>query len=97
MVQDLAGRDVDQVRKESGFAIITRPSLPNLELGKDTCEPSLTIEGPNPMRVQRFREAITPAIDRNTFSKIVMNSLAMLNAQDVPEPHLGHVDDMGTK
>jgi len=94
VVQDLAVRDVDRVRNESGFEVITRPSLLNVVLAMDTRAESPTIEGPNPMTDQRVREAIARAIDVDAINKIVMNGLATPSAQYVPESHLGFVDGM---
>ncbi|MEH6751393.1 MAG: ABC transporter substrate-binding protein [Paracoccaceae bacterium] len=94
VVQDLAVRDVDRVRNESGFEVITRPSLLNVVLAMDTRAESPTIEGPNPMVDQRVREAIARAIDVDAINKIVMNGLATPSAQFVPESHLGYVDGM---
>jgi peptide/nickel transport system substrate-binding protein len=94
VVQDLAVRDVDRVRNESGFEVITRPSLLNVVLAMDTRPESPTIEGPNPMVDQRVREAIARAIDVDAINKIVMNGLATPSAQYVPASHLGYVDGM---
>lgn len=94
VVQDLAVRDVDRVRNEAGFQVVTRPSLLNVVLAMDTRPESPTIEGPNPMVDQRVREAIARAIDVDAINKIVMNGLATPSAQYVPASHLGHVDGM---
>lgn len=94
VVQDLAVRDVERVKNEAGFEVVTRPSLLNVVLGMDARETSPTIEGPNPMRDQRVREAIIRAIDVDALNKIVMNGLATPSAQYVPESHLGYVEGM---
>lgn len=94
VVQDLAVRDVDRVRNESGFEVITRPSLLNVVLAMDTRAESPTIEGPNPMVDQRVREAIARSIDVDAINKIVMNGLATPSAQFVPDSHLGFVEGM---
>lgn len=94
VIQDLAVRDVDRVKSEDRFQVITRPSLLNVVLAMDTREKSPTIEGKNPMTDQRVREAIARAIDMDAINKIVMNGLATPSAQFVPEAHLGFVDGM---
>lgn len=94
VVQDLAVRDVDRVRNQSGFEVVTRPSLLNVVLGMDTRAESPTIDGPNPMVDQRVREAIARSIDVDAINQIVMNGLATPSAQYVPESHLGFVEGM---
>lgn len=94
VIQDLAVRDVDRVEKESGFAVITRPSLLNIVLAMDMREKSPTIEGKNPMMDQRVREAIARAVDVEAIDKIVMNGLATPSEQFVPSSHIGYVDGM---
>jgi peptide/nickel transport system substrate-binding protein len=94
LIQDLAVRDVDRVRAEDGFEVLTRPSLLNLVLAMDFREDSPTIEGPNPMTDRRVREAIARAIDVEALDRIVMNGLATPSDQYVPESHTGHVDGM---
>ncbi|KPP86500.1 MAG: peptide/nickel transport system substrate-binding protein [Rhodobacteraceae bacterium HLUCCO07] len=94
VIQDLAVRDVDRVKSEDGFEVITRPSLLNLVLAMDMREKSPTIEGENPMTDQRVREAIARAIDANAINEIVMNGLATPSDQFVPESHIGHADGM---
>ena len=79
-------RDVDRVKSEEGFEVITRPSLLNVVLAMDTREQSPTIEGKNPMTDQRVREAIARAIDVDAINKIVMNGLATPSRQFVPTP-----------
>ncbi len=87
-------RDVDRVKKEGGFSVITRPSLLNVVLAMDMREESPTIEGKNPMTDQRVRAAIAQAIDVDAINKIVMNGLATPSDQYVPSSHIGHVDGM---
>ncbi|MDW4497170.1 ABC transporter substrate-binding protein [Sulfitobacter sp. D35] len=94
VIQDLAVRDVDRVKSEEGFEVITRPSLLNVVLAMDTREQSPTIEGDNPMTDRRVREAIARAIDVDALNKIVMNGLATPSDQYVPASHIGHVDGM---
>jgi peptide/nickel transport system substrate-binding protein len=94
VIQDLAVRDVDRVKSESGFEVITRPSLLNVVLALDTRAESPTIEGANPMTDRRVREAIARAIDVDAINQIVMNGLATPSDQYVPASHIGHVDGM---
>ena len=94
VIQDLAVRDVDRVKSEGGFSVVTRPSLLNVVLAMDTRAESPTIEGANPMTDQRVREAIARAIDVNAINKIVMNGLATPSDQYVPSSHIGYVDGM---
>ena len=94
VIQDLAVRDVDRVRSEDGFEVLTRPSLLNVVLAMDMREESPTIEGSNPMTDRRVREAIARAIDVDALDEIVMNGLATPSDQYVPSSHIGHVDGM---
>ncbi len=94
VIQDLAVRDVERVRSEDGFEVVTRPSLLNVVLAMDTRAKSPTIEGDNPMTDQRVREAIARAIDVDAINKIVMNGLATPSDQYVPASHTGYVDGM---
>lgn len=94
IIQDLAVRDVERVRSEDGFEVITRPSLLNVVLAMDTRAKSPTIEGENPMTDQRVREAIARAIDVDAINQIVMNGLATPSDQYVPSSHTGYVDGM---
>ncbi|WP_102108963.1 ABC transporter substrate-binding protein [Oceaniglobus roseus] len=94
VIQDLAVRDVERVRNEDGFEVITRPSLLNVVLAMDTRAKSPTIEGDNPMTDQRVREAIARAIDVDAINKIVMNGLATPSEQFVPASHTGYVEGM---
>lgn len=94
VIQDLAVRDVDRVKKEGDFQVITRPSLLNVVLAMDMREKSPTIEGKNPMTDQRVREAIARAVDVDAINKIVMNGLATPSDQYVPASHIGYVDGM---
>ena len=92
IVQDLAVRDVDRVKRSDGFEVVTRPSLLNLVLALDVREESPTIDGKNPMTDRRVREAMARAIDVDTLSKVIMNGLSTPSAQYVPESHVGHLD-----
>ncbi|GGK31909.1 ABC transporter substrate-binding protein [Salinarimonas ramus] len=93
IVQDLSVRDVERVRREDGFEVITRPSLLNLVLALDMREKSPTIPlDTNPMQDRRVREAIARAIDVDTLSKVVMNGLSTPSEQYVPETHIGYVE-----
>jgi peptide/nickel transport system substrate-binding protein len=94
VIQDLSVRDVERVKSEDGFKVLTRPSLLNVVLAMDTREKSPTIEGPNPMTDQRVREAIARAIDVDAINQIVMNGLATPSDQYVPSSHIGYVDGM---
>jgi peptide/nickel transport system substrate-binding protein len=94
VIQDLAVRDVDRVKREDAFQVITRPSLLLIVLAMDTREKSPTIDGPNPMQDQRVREAIARAIDVDAINTVVMNGLATPADQFVPASHLGHVDGL---
>ena len=94
VIQDLAVRDVDRVKSEGGFEVITRPSLLNVVLAMDTREQSPTIDGKNPMTDQRVREAIARAIDMDAINQIVMNGLASPSEQFVPAAHLGYVEGL---
>jgi peptide/nickel transport system substrate-binding protein len=94
IIQDLAVRDVDRVRAEDGFEVLTRPSLLNLVLAMDTREQSPTIEGPNPMTDVRVREAVAHSIDVDAIGRIVMNGLATPSDQYVPASHTGHVEGL---
>jgi peptide/nickel transport system substrate-binding protein len=94
VIQDLSVRDVERVKSEDGFKVLTRPSLLNVVLAMDTREESPTIEGPNPMTDQRVREAIARAIDVDAINQIVMNGLATPSDEYVPSSHIGYVDGM---
>lgn len=94
VIQDLAVRDVDRVKREDGFTVVTRPSLLNVVLAMDTRAQSPTIEGDNPMTDRRVREAIARAIDVDAINKVVMNGLATPSDQFVPSSHIGYVDGM---
>ena len=94
VIQDLAVRDVDRVKSEGDFNVLTRPSLLNVVLAMDTRAESPTIEGPNPMTDQRVRQAIAQAIDVDAINQIVMNGLATPSTQFVPSSHIGYVDGM---
>ncbi|MDN5789074.1 ABC transporter substrate-binding protein, partial [Pseudorhodobacter sp.] len=94
VIQDLAVRDVDRVKQDDKFTVLTRPSLLNVVLAMDMREKSPTIDGPNPMTDQRVREAIARAIDVDAIDKVVMNGLATRSEQYVPSSHLGYVKGM---
>jgi len=94
VIQDLAVRDVDRVKREEGFEVLTRPSLLNLVLAMDFRPESPTIEGENPLQDRRVREAIARAIDVDAISKIVMNGLSTPSDQYVPASHTGHVNGL---
>lgn len=94
VIQDLAVRDVDRVKREGDFEVLTRPSLLNVVLAMDTRAESPTIEGKNPMTDQRVRQAIAHAIDVDAINSIVMNGLATPSDQYVPSSHIGYVEGM---
>ncbi|MEY8840778.1 ABC transporter substrate-binding protein [Cribrihabitans sp. XS_ASV171] len=94
IVQDLAVRDVERVKREEGFEVITRPSLLNLVLALDMRAESPTIEGENPMTDRRVREAMARAIDVDAIQRAVMGGLSTPSDQYVPQSHVGHVDGM---
>ncbi len=94
VIQDLSVRDVDRVKAEEGYKVLTRPSLLNVVLAMDVREESPTIEGKNPMTDVRVREAIARAIDVDAINKIVMNGLATPSDQFVPDSHTGYVEGM---
>ena len=94
VIQDLSVRDVDRVKSEDGFSVLTRPSLLNVVLAMDMRAESPTIEGQNPMTDQRVREAIARSIDVDAINQIVMNGLATPSDQYVPSSHIGYVDGM---
>lgn len=92
IVQDLSVRDVDRVKREADYAVITRPSLLNLVLAMDTRDKSPTIPlDVNPMKDQRVREAITRAIDVTAIQRAIMNGLSTPSEQYVPATHLGYL------
>lgn len=94
VVQDLAVRDVDRVRGEAGFEVVTRPSLLNIVLAMDVRAKSPTIPlDVNPMTDQRVREAIARAIDVDTISKVIMNGLSTPSEQYIPKGDLGYLPD----
>lgn len=93
VVQDLAVRDIERVKAETGVTVLTRPSLLNILLALDVREKSPTIAlDKNPMTDRRVREAIARAIDVATIDKVIMNGLATASKQFVPESHLGYVE-----
>jgi len=95
VIQDLAVRDVDRLKANENFNLITRPSLLNLVLALDYREKSPTIDLPvNPMKDVRVREAIARAIDVDTIVKVIMNGLATPSDQYVPSSHIGYVDGL---
>ncbi len=94
VIQDLAVRDVERVKSEGDFNVLTRPSLLNVVLAMDTRAKSPTIEGDNPMTDVRVRQAIAHAIDVDAINKIVMNGLATPSTQYVPASHIGYVEGM---
>lgn len=94
VIQDLAVRDVERVKSEGDFDVLTRPSLLNVVLAMDTRTQSPTIEGDNPMTDARVRQAIAHAIDVDAINKIVMNGLATPSTQYVPSSHVGYVEGM---
>lgn len=95
IIQDLAVRDVDRVKAENDFEVITRPSLLNVVLALDYREKSPTIDLPvNPMKDVKVREAIANAIDVNTIIKVIMNGLATPSDQYIPSSHIGYVDGL---
>ncbi|WP_299961023.1 ABC transporter substrate-binding protein [uncultured Roseobacter sp.] len=94
VIQDLAVRDVERVKSEGDFNVLTRPSLLNVVLAMDTRAQSPTIEGENPMTDVRVRQAIAHAIDVDAINKIVMNGLATPSDQFVPSSHIGYVEGM---
>ena len=92
IVQDLAVRDVDRVKGEAGFTVVTRPSLLNIVLAMDMREKSPTIAlDKNPMTDHRVREAIARAIDVDTISAVIMNGLSTPSEQFVPASHVGYL------
>lgn len=95
IIQDLAVRDVDRIKAEADFQVITRPSLLNVVLALDYREKSPTIDLPvNPMQDVRVREAIARSIDVDTIIKVIMNGLATPSDQYVPSSHIGYVDGL---
>lgn len=94
IVQDLAVRDVDRVKNEDGFEVVTRPSLLNLVLALDMREKSPTIDGDNPMVDRRVREAMARAIDVNAIQRAIMGGLSTPSDQYVPASHVGYVEGM---
>ena len=92
IVQDLSVRDVERVKREADYSVITRPSLLNLVLALDTRDKSPTIPlDVNPMKDRRVREAITRAIDVNAIQRAIMNGLSTPSEQYVPATHLGYL------
>lgn len=92
IVQDLAVRDVDRVKAEEGFEVVTKPSLLNIVLAMDMREQSPTIPlDTNPMTDHRVREAIARAIDVDTISTVIMNGLSTPSEQYVPSTHVGYL------
>ncbi|MDX5357477.1 MAG: ABC transporter substrate-binding protein [Rhodobacterales bacterium] len=92
IVQDLSVRDVERVKREADYSVITRPSLLNLVLALDTRDKSPTIPlDVNPMKDRRVREAIARAIDVNAIQRAIMNGLSTPSEQYVPATHLGYL------
>ncbi|OJJ10475.1 ABC transporter substrate-binding protein [Alphaproteobacteria bacterium AO1-B] len=94
IVQDLAVRDVERVKGEDGFEVVTRPSLLNLVLALDMRENSPTIDGENPMTDRRVREAMARAIDVTALQRAIMGGLSTPSEQYVPSSHVGFVDGL---
>lgn len=92
IVQDLSVRDVERVKREANYEVITRPSLLNLVLAMDVREKSPTIAlDKNPMTDVRVREAIVRAIDVSAIQRAIMNGLSTPSEQYVPATHLGYL------
>jgi peptide/nickel transport system substrate-binding protein len=95
VIQDLAVRDVDRVKANDKFKVITRPSLLNVVLALDYRDKSPTIDLPvNPMKDLRVREAIARAINVDSIIKVIMNGLATPSDQYVPASHIGYVEGL---
>lgn len=95
VIQDVAVRDVDRIKRSGQFNLISRPSLLNLILALDYRDKSPTINLPvNPMKDIRVREAIARAINVNAIQRVIMNGLSTPSDQFVPSSHIGYVDGL---
>lgn len=95
VIQDLNVRDVERVKADERYNVLTMPSLLNIVLSLDMREKSPTIAlDKNPMTDQRVREAMVRAIDVNAIKSVIMNGLSTPSEQYVPASHTGYVDGM---
>ncbi len=93
VIQDLNVRDVDRVKADDRYKVMTKPSLLNVVVSIDHREKSPTIPlDKNPMTDRRVREAMVRAIDVAAINKIIMNGLSTPSEQYVPASHTGYVD-----
>lgn len=93
VIQDLNVRDVDRVKADDRYKVMTKPSLLNVVVSIDHREKSPTIAlDKNPMTDRRVREAMVRAIDVAAINKIIMNGLSTPSEQYVPASHTGYVD-----
>ena len=93
VIQDLNVRDVERVKSDERYKVLTQPSLLNVVLSIDQRAKSPTIAlDKNPMADRRVREAMVRAIDTAAINKVIMNGLSTPSDQYVPASHTGHVD-----
>ncbi|QPC85484.1 ABC transporter substrate-binding protein [Mesorhizobium sp. NBSH29] len=95
VIQDLNVRDVDRVKADDRYNVLSQPSLLNIVLSLDMREKSPTIAlDKNPLTDQRVREAMVRAIDINAIKTVIMNGLSTPSEQYVPSSHTGYVEGM---
>lgn len=93
VIQDLNVRDVERIKTDERYKVLTRPSLLNVVLSIDQREKSPTIDlDKNPMTDRRVREAMVRAIDVSAINKVIMNGLSTPSEQYVPASHTGYLD-----
>lgn len=98
VIQDLNVRDVDRVKADDRYKVLTQPSLLNVVLSLDQREKSPTIAlDKNPMTDRRVREAMVRAIDVAAINKVIMNGLSTPSEQYIPSSHTGYVDGMSIR
>lgn len=95
VIQDVSVRDVDRIKADDRYNLLTQPSLLNIVISLDMRDKSPTIKlDKNPLKDQRVREAMVRAIDVNAIKKVIMNGLSTPSEQYVPSSHTGYVDGM---
>lgn len=93
LITDVPVRDTDQIKKNSKLQYAGQSGLRLIYLTVDvTRDTSPAVEGPNPFKNPKVKEAVQMAIDKDSIVKNIMNGHAFVTAQGNPKEVAGYVE-----
>lgn len=95
LITNVPVHDADQIKKNNKFKYVSIPGLRLIYLTVDvTRDKTPTIEGENPFKNPKVKEALQMAIDKDAIVKNIMNGHAFVADQGNPKAVAGYVEGL---